>query len=364
MPGLNRRLILAASAALAACGSSPPEGRSAPPRPGATPALRELAPFPMGVAVSDGHLADPAFAALVASQFSQVTPDFEMKMEYILLPDGTYRFDRPDRIAAFTRAHGQRLYCTTLIWYAQDPVAFHPLDGAGQRFADAFDRYIADVMGRYRGQAVGWDVVNEPVAEDGDGLRASIWSRNLGATDYMVRAFEQAKAADPEAVLFINEYGFESKPAKLATFLRLVEGLLKRGVEIGGIGTQTHVNIDTPPGAILNAVGEVARFGLPVHLSELDCSFRGGRPLDLRPVGEKLQAQARVYGEAMEAFLRLPPRQRFAFTMWGARDRDSFLRDPPNAGDGTDQPLAFTDDGEPKPAFWALADALSRRAKA
>ncbi len=80
-------------------------------------------------------------------------------------------------------------------------------------------------------------MVNEPVAEDGNGLRDSLWSRNLGAEDYMVRAFEHAEEADPGAARFINDYNLESNPAKRATFMRLVERLLKRGVRIGGIGT-------------------------------------------------------------------------------------------------------------------------------
>jgi hypothetical protein len=44
-----------------------------------------------------------------------------MKMEYIVQPDGSFRFDAPDRIAAFARAHGMGLLGHTLVWYAQAP---------------------------------------------------------------------------------------------------------------------------------------------------------------------------------------------------------------------------------------------------
>ena len=44
-----------------------------------------------------------------------------------------------------------------------------------------------------------------------------------------------------------------------------------------------------------------------------------------------------------EAYLGLPPWQRVAFTTWGLRDKDHWLRAAPNAGDGTDQPLLFYD---------------------
>ena len=47
-----------------------------------------------------------------------------------------------------------------------------------------------------------------------------------------------------------------------------------------------------------------------------------------------------------------------AFTAFGLRDKDSWLRRAPNAGDGTDSPLLFDDAGQPKPALDALVDAI------
>ena len=116
-----------------------------------------------------------------------------MKMEYILA-DGLDRpnFDRSDRIAAFARAEAMAMHGHTLIWYAQDHAWLKSLPPA--RFAAEYDRWITTVAGRYRGQAVGWDVVNEPVAEDGSGLREHLWSRNLGQIEHMVAACKKAVA--------------------------------------------------------------------------------------------------------------------------------------------------------------------------
>jgi endo-1,4-beta-xylanase len=83
--------------------------------------------------------------------------------------------------------------------------------------------------------------------------------------------------------------------------------------------------------------------------------------VELRTVADQLQLQAARVAEAADAFMDLPPAQRFAFSVWGLRDKDSWLRAPPNAGDGTDQPLLFDDQGRPKPAFETLAAALKRR---
>jgi endo-1,4-beta-xylanase len=356
---LARRGFLAAAAALAACRVR--TGRAQDRPRGPAPALKSLAPWPVGCTVMAGELAEPAYAQLLARHFSQLTPEWEMKMEYILKDDGSFRFDRPDAIAAFALQHGMRLYGTTLAWYSQTPVAFQRLDGQGRPFADAYRNYILAVAGRYRGQAVGWDTVNEPVNGDGEGLRECLWSRNLGQEDYMVRAFEHAAEADPDAVLFINEYDLENIPRKRATFMRLVERLLKRGAPVKGIGTQTHIAANLAPGEVTRTIKELAGFGLPIHVSELDVSLN--RAAGLLSDRIDLEArQARLYGEAAEAFAALPDRQHFAFTIWGLRDKDSWLRgEKENPSPPWDTPLLFDDLGNAKTSFWAVADAWRGR---
>ncbi|CAN5195719.1 endo-1,4-beta-xylanase [soil metagenome] len=355
----SRRLVATGGLALlSGCDAQPTA--AAAPSAGPPPALREIAPFPVGTCVYVQQLDDTLVAPLIARQFSQVTPEWQMKMEVILKDDGTFDFGPADRIAAFARAHGQRLYCTTLVWFAQDPVAFKVLDGNPAAFAAGLRRYIQAVVGRYAGQAVGWDVVNETVEDDGSGIRKSMWSRNLGEIDHMLMAFALAHEADPRAVLFLNDYGLELLPKKRLAFLRLVETLLKRGCKLGGLGTQSHLSVDnTQPGACRQTLAELARFGLPIHVSELDVSL-GRRKLDLRSPAEKLKLQTARAVEMAQAFHDLPPQQRFAFTMWGARDSDSWLKREPNAGDGTDAPLLFDVNGAPKPLFTAVSNALSR----
>lgn len=353
----NRRVLLAAAPALAlaACGQRSVRAQPAPHGP-AIP-LKDAAPCPVGTCVMTPSLADPEFVALAARHFSQVTPEWEMKMERILADDGTYRFDAADQIAGFCRIHGMRLHATTFVWYAEDPPAFRPLVGDRPRFEAALRAYAATVMGRYKGLARGWDALNEAVAEEGDGYRGGVWAEGLG-DDYARLSFEIAHEADPDAVLFLNDYFLETKPAKLDAFQRLAERLLKAGAPLGGLGTQSHLTADVPPGKAKRAIEALARFGLPIHVSELDISTR--QTLPIISTADRLQAQARVAGEVAEAFMALPASQRYAFTVWGVRDKDSWLRRPPNAGDGTDQPLLFTDAGQPKPDFYAVETAFRR----
>ncbi|MEG1452567.1 endo-1,4-beta-xylanase [Brevundimonas sp.] len=353
---LSRRQIIHGSAAFAvaplAGGCSPLEAQPTAP----IPALKDAAPCPVGTCAMTGQLDDPAWNRLALTHFNQITPEWEMKMEYILTPDG-YRFDAPDRIADFCRAHDLHMHGTTLVWYSQGEAAFRGL--SPHEYRAKFDDYIATVAGRYRGRVRGWDVVNEAVAEDGNGLRSHHWSQNLGEIDHMVRAFEQAKLADPDAVLFINDYNLENNPAKGDTFLRLVERLLKAGAPIGGIGTQSHLDIEINEGQISRFIREAAGFGLPVHVSELDASLKreGGMP-DVRTVSKKISQQTDRVKELTETFYSLPAHQRYALTLWGVRDTDSWLRRPPH-DDGKDSPLAFDALGKPTAMGRALAQALS-----
>jgi len=357
----RRRLLAAAPLILTACRAQGAKSAN-PPAAVEPPALRGLAAFPVGCALQALHLDDPPFGQLLARHFSQLTPEWEMKMEYIL-PQGssatdpaTWRWEGPDAIAAFASAHGQRLHGHTLAWYAEKPPAFEALDGQAG-FEAAYRNYMSVVTGRYP-RATSWDVVNEAVNEDGVGLRDCLWSKNLGQIEHMLIAFEAAAEANPKATLFINDYFLETIPRKRLEFMRLAETLLKRGAKLGGLGTQTHMDIDVAPGAVAAAIKDLASLGLPIHVSELDISL-GRKRIELRTVEDRLLLQAKKVAEVAGAFMDLPARQRFAFTAWGLRDKDSWLRHPPNAGDGTDQPLLFDDNGQAKPAFEALAHALA-----
>lgn len=348
---LSRRAVLAGGLALAGCDhAAHSETLGAP---GRLPPLKDVAQFPVGTCVRADQLADPAFARLVVDQFSQLTPEWEMKMEYIVQDDGRFRFEAPDRIAAFAQQKGLRLFGHTLVWYIHRPKAFEQLDEGRVRFVDAYRNYITAVVGRYRGQAVGWDVVNETIEDDGSGVRDSLWAERLGREEHIALAYRFAHDADPGVPLFLNDYFLETTPKKRAAFLGLAERLLKAGVPLGGLGTQTHLIADQPPGLIKAAIADLASLGLPIHLSEMDVSVAGAKGL-LKDRQGLEKAQARLYAEAAEAFSSLPARQRFAFTIWGVRDSDSWRRK--DAADDT--PLLFDVNGRPKAAAQAWAQGL------
>lgn len=338
--GLSRRGFTALALALGACG-----GRAAA-APDIGP-LKDAAPFPLGFAAMTGQLHDPVWAELARTHFDRLTPEWEMKAEAFFDGRGLQpRFRAADELAAWAARHGFALFGHTPVWYSQIPDGFAALNGDRSRFEAAYRAYVAAVVGRYRGQAVGWDVVNEPVTDEGSELRQGVWTENLGIDGHIRIAHEAAHAADPAAPLFLNDYNLETNRKKLATFQRLIERMLASGVPLHGIGTQTHVACDLPPGAITATVRELGRFGLPVHISEIDVSTTDGDPA----------RQPAIYAEAVEAMAALPTAQQFGITVWGLRDSDSWLARDRRIG--RDRPLLFDAQGHAKPAAAAFEAAL------
>ncbi|MEA2138648.1 MAG: endo,4-beta-xylanase, partial [Solirubrobacteraceae bacterium] len=149
-------------------------GGDAKPLPG--PHLRTLAAqrgIVLGTAVRDDVLRrNRAYRQLVAAQFSSVTPENEMKWDAIEPARGTYDFAAADDVVERAQAAHQKVRGHTLVWHAQLPRWVKALGPAALR--QAMREHIRDVMAHYAGDVGVWDVVNEPVADDG-GLRRSVF---------------------------------------------------------------------------------------------------------------------------------------------------------------------------------------------
>ncbi len=111
-----------------------------------------------------------------------------------------------------------------------------------------------------------WDVINEvvimPEFDRYDNAITRV-CRRYGRVQLVKEVFDAAKAANPNALLLINDFNLSDR------YARLIADCLDAGAPIGAIGLQTHQH-QGYMGA--EKLGEVLRrfegFGLPLHFTE------------------------------------------------------------------------------------------------
>jgi endo-1,4-beta-xylanase len=313
-------------------------------------ALRDVAKRPLvGTAVDMSALAnDPTYKRLTAREFNTVTPENVMKWETVEPQQGVTDFSQGDALVRFARANHQVVRGHTLVWHSQLPPWLTSGSFTNQQLEAILRRHIFEEAGHFRGRIYAWDVVNEAFNEDGT-LRDTIWLRALGP-DYIAKAFIWAHKADPHARLYYNDYNLESIGPKSDAALALVKQLKARHVPIDGVGFQGHLGIQYPyPDTFGANLERFAAAGFDVAITEADVRM----VLPVTP--EKLATQATYFGNMMRSCVAV--RRCASFTLWGFTDKYSWV---PGffAGEGAATPLdeAF----QPKPAYFALRDALGR----
>ncbi len=343
---------------LAGCDSTDPDPDPAPPEDVLTlqdvEGLKNVASYPVGVAIASDKIIQAGHQAIINHAFNNITAEWEMKMNPISVGPGTYSWDRPDGLVVFAEANGLNVHGHTLIWHTTTPAWIQNYTGDNAEFEAAIERYITDVVTRYKGRVASWDVVNE-VFEDGSGaLRQSEFQQRMG-DDFVARLFEYAHAADPDALLFYNDYGTIWDGAKRQAMLNMVDDLLARGIPIHGVGLQMHITIDFPAmSEIVATMQAISDRGLKVHISELDVRVNPNGDISSLTTARSEAQKARIK-ELIQAFNNLPEEHQFAVTLWGVRDSESWLID---FWGNPEWPLLFNDLFNPKPAYVGFLEAL------
>jgi endo-1,4-beta-xylanase len=321
------------------------QGGNAEPLPGAP--LRQLAAqrgIAIGTAVRAVEQRDNrAYRQLIDAQFSSVTPENEMKW-YALEPDqGRFTYAYADMVVDRAREAEQQVRGHALVWFNQLPRWV--LDLGPDELRAATDKHIREVMGHYAGRVAVWDVVNEAILDSGK-LRRSPFLTKLGP-GYLGEAFKTARAADPQAKLFINEIGADGINAKSDRLYEIVRDLKAGGVPIDGVGFQMHSNLRGVPPTFPDNMRRFEALGLQVHITEADVGLR------LPATQDRLRAQAAVYARIVRDCLAV--KACTSLTFWGFTDGRSWI---PETQPGIGAATLLDEQLEPKPAFFSVQRAL------
>jgi len=308
-----------------------------------------------GAALNSRYLGSEAiYTELARTEFSYVTAEWEMKWAPTEPSRGNFSFAGGDALSDFALAHGMQLKGHTLIWHASLPPWVSDLTSADEVRA-AMLNHIQTVAGHYAGKVNAWDVVNEAF-DDGAQYRRHVLYDQLGET-YIDEAFTAARLADPNALLFYNDYGIEAPGSKLDATYALVQRLIAANVPIDGVGFQMHIAADGDPTplALAASLKRFTDLGLWVNISEMDVRASSSSS----DLATQFAVQRERYHDIVAVCVQNP--KCMSITTWGVTDAHTWLDDPAQlswAGPGPHNPLLFAADGSAKPAYDGVIQAL------
>jgi endo-1,4-beta-xylanase len=361
-------VLVGGTSASAAVNSGTAAGKAAGGATATNAPLRDLAApigLRFGTALIPQDIETPSYAAIASSQFSVVTPGNGMKWQIVEPEQGVFDWSQADQLVQFARANGQLVRGHTLTWHNQLPdwltagVANGSISAAQLRTL-LHDHIITEVS-RYRGRIWQWDVCNEFFTDTNPSTinPNDFWVSNLG-TGVIADAFRWAHEADPNALLFYNDYnigGEDGTNAKSDAVYAFVKQLLSEGVPIDGVGNQGHLDTQYGwnPQLLQQDLERFASLGLKVAITEADVRTFVNNATDQVPTANlALFAQPYEYSELLKAALAVP--QCISFTVWGFTDSDSWV---PGTFAGEGYAAIYDVNQQPKAAYYSLQSDLA-----
>lgn len=343
--------------------------------------LKEFAKdkFSIGVAMTAKQGADelPNVTELIKRHFNCIVAENGMKSEIIHPEKDRYYWNTGDSLVMFGQKYNMDVYGHVLIWHSQLAKWF-PVDDNGhpvskQEMRKRMKDHIYTIMRRYKGKIKGWDVVNEAIEDDGSYRKSPFY--NILGEEYIPLAFKYAHEADPDAELYINDYGMNGK-AKRDTYVRIVNDLKRSGLRIDAIGMQGHMGMDYPDiDEFEESIKAFAATGCNVMITEWEMS---ALPTvhQSADIGDELNYQAiynpypvelpdsvsAVWNKRMKDFFTLFIKYSDVITrvnVWGVSDGDSWKNDFPMKG-RKEYPLLFDRQYRMKPF---LKEMMAEQAK-
>ena len=297
-----------------------------------------------------------------ARQFNMMVCENEMKMDALQPSKGSFSFGGADNLVSLAQQNDMAIRGHCLVWHSQVP-GWLSSDGkkndknwTREQALEIMKNHITKVMQHYKGKVREWDVVNECLADDQTTVRSnpnsydlrqqSVWQRAIG-DDYIDSAFVYAHRADPDAILYLNDYGVELQgKAKSLAFYNLAVSLKEKGIPIHGVGLQCHFSIGEVDGVKLNrTIKRFAEAGLLCIITELDMGIPS-------TTAANKEEQARMYRMITDIVLKNDNCP--SMVVWGIKDNDSWR--------SASNPLLYDSGMGKKPAWYGVRSALRHRA--
>ena len=333
-----------------------------------TETLQSVSSFPVGVATNAVQPKNNIlYRNVVLNEFNSLTPENAAKIQHLQPKEGVFDFSEFDTIVDFAIKNNKRVHGVPFIWHNFGRLDWlNNFQGDSAAWENIFKKHIQTVASHYKGKVKSWDVVNEAFNDDGtlrmddktsSENRGSIWARNLGE-DYIARAFQYAHEADPEALLFYNDFDlqYSKRQKKIDAVVNMVREFKKRNIPIHGLGMQMHIGVSASNDEIESGMQQLAATGLLVHISEVSILVSDWKKDTSLVFTEELQKkQSDKYQFIAQAYKRsVPADQRYGITVWGLSDAHSWI----SSFVPRDWPLLFDDNYQKKEAYTGFLNGL------
>ena len=331
--------------------------------------------FTLGTSFNFSHFREPSVLNHINKHFNCLTTENEFKWSSINPKPHIYNFEKTDKILRFAKKNKMDLIGHTLLWKYKSPAwRFTNEQGnaiSKEALLKRIKKHIFTVVGRYKGQIKGWDVVNEVFNSDGT-YRKTEFYKILGK-DYIKKAYQWVKEADPETEIYYNDYGLYGEK-KLQATVNLVHELRQEGIHLDAVGFQAHLMLDWPHvDSLERAITQLHASKVKVMITELDVTvLPSGFGKDVRErhisqltnhaaklnpytlsLPNKVQdTLAKRYREIFKTLLKHQDKIS-RVTLWGANDKINWMNNWPIKG-RTDHATLFDRNNQAKKAFHEL----------
>jgi endo-1,4-beta-xylanase len=331
--------------------------------------------------------AEPPYAITnerLLRHYNVVTPQNNMKPSYMCDRNTPGEYNEAniaiaDRMVNGALASDFFVVGHTLLWHSQLPAWQGNLrtdDTPKETALEWMKEYVSYIVSHFSGRIYAWDILNEAfpdsVSANGnwrtsmrEGASGNPWFMKIGA-DFVYEGYLAARLADPEAVLYYNDYSMDNvgKATMVRDMVRdvnaqyLASGDKPAGEAPGrllieGIGMQSHHNTGIQANAVRNTLDLFRPLGVRISISEMDVLSQNWSDYDTQkpPTNIGRLNAANLYGQYFQVFLdNATIIERVSF--WGISDNRSWR---PRGF-----PLIFDGNGKAKPAYYKMIGALER----
>jgi endo-1,4-beta-xylanase len=306
--------------------------------------LRDSTNKLVGVAINPAWFSNATYSNIVASQFSSITAENQMKWEALQPNPGQFNFGTANQIINFAQQNNQNMYGHTLLWHNQTPGWV--TSQSGGQLLNTMRNHITTVVSQLPAVQQ-WDVVNEILEDNGQFRNSYLMNTGLGQ-GFVADAFRTAAAAGgPNKSYCMNDYNTHNINTKSNAYFNLVQQLLSQGVPINCIGFQTHLFLGENLSTMQANMQRFADLGLEVWITELDIR------IPLPASQQELEQQAAMYAQVYQFCLNVSACR--GVTAWNLHDGASWI---PGTFPGEGAAHLYNENLQPKPAYFAALETL------